>query len=88
MMGYGQQDGSGYGGYTENNGGDYGSGNTGNYNNMSSGANAASGPSGGSGFGGGPRQRHDTTFVEGKLFIGGLDSISTRESVEAYCQQW
>ncbi|KAL6760390.1 hypothetical protein V8C86DRAFT_3013353 [Haematococcus lacustris] len=35
---------------------------------------------------GGPR--HDAAYVEGKLFLGGLDLQSTRETVQAYCAQW
>ncbi|GFH30247.1 uncharacterized protein HaLaN_29062, partial [Haematococcus lacustris] len=35
---------------------------------------------------GGPR--HDAAFVEGKLFLGGLDLQSTKETVQAYCAQW
>jgi hypothetical protein len=32
--------------------------------------------------------RHDTQHVEGKLFLGGLDLQSTKDSVHAYCSQW
>lgn len=28
------------------------------------------------------------TFTEGKLFLGGLDSTTTKESLVAYCTQW
>lgn len=32
--------------------------------------------------------RDDTRYVEGKIFLGGLSGDSTKETVEAYCQQW
>jgi hypothetical protein len=35
-----------------------------------------------------PPRRHDTTLVEGKLFLGGLDLQSTKASVSAYCCKW
>ena len=28
------------------------------------------------------------TFVEGKLFLGGLDSTTTKESLLMYCTKW
>ena len=28
------------------------------------------------------------TFTEGKLFLGGLDSTTTKESLTMYCSQW
>lgn len=33
-------------------------------------------------------ERHDTTFKEGKIFLGGLDNNSTKDSLIMYCQQW
>ncbi|MEW5303456.1 MAG: hypothetical protein WDW36_006144 [Sanguina aurantia] len=33
-------------------------------------------------------ERHDTTFKEGKIFMGGLDNNSTKDSLIMYCQQW
>lgn len=44
-------------------------------------------PSGSGGFAGRP-PRMDQTFVEGKLFLGGLSEQTTKESLEAYCRQW
>ena len=38
--------------------------------------------------GGPPRQRMDQEFVEGKLFLGGLDNATTKETLLEYCQQW
>eukprot|EP00199_Chlamydomonas_sp_CCMP681_P002946 CAMPEP_0119105606 /NCGR_PEP_ID=MMETSP1180-20130426/3520_1 /TAXON_ID=3052 ORGANISM="Chlamydomonas cf sp, Strain CCMP681" /NCGR_SAMPLE_ID=MMETSP1180 /ASSEMBLY_ACC=CAM_ASM_000741 /LENGTH=305 /DNA_ID=CAMNT_0007090699 /DNA_START=29 /DNA_END=942 /DNA_ORIENTATION=- len=35
---------------------------------------------------GGPR--HDSAFVNGKLFLGGLDLQSTKETVSTYCSKW
>ncbi len=32
--------------------------------------------------------RFDTTLIPGKLFLGGLDLQSTKETVMAYCSQW
>ena len=35
---------------------------------------------------GGPR--YDSTLVEGKCFLGGLDLRSNEDSVRAYCSKW
>ncbi|CAD7695061.1 unnamed protein product [Ostreobium quekettii] len=35
----------------------------------------------------GPPPR-SVTFTEGKLFLGGLDSTTTKESLTAYCSKW
>lgn len=35
---------------------------------------------------GGFRPEHD--FVEGKLFLGGLDTQTTKETLVEYCTQW
>ena len=35
---------------------------------------------------GGFRPEHD--FVEGKLFLGGLDTQTTKETLVDYCTQW
>lgn len=46
-----------------------------------------SGSYGGRGGGrGGFRPEHD--FVEGKLFLGGLDTQTTKETLVDYCTQW
>lgn len=37
---------------------------------------------------GGPRPRMDQEFVEGKLFLGGLDNNTTKETLLEYCRQW
>ena len=34
----------------------------------------------------GRRPEHD--FVEGKLFLGGLDTQTTKETLVEYCTQW
>ena len=39
----------------------------------------------GAGFSGRSRPHE---FVEGKLFLGGLDAVTTKESLQEYCQQW
>ena len=36
---------------------------------------------------GGPGQRGGE-FTEGKLFLGGLDNATTKESLYEYCTQW
>ena len=41
---------------------------------------------GGGGGGRGRRPEHD--FVEGKLFLGGLDTQTTKETLVEYCTQW
>eukprot|EP00976_Prorocentrum_cordatum_P060918 1176092-Prorocentrum_minimum.AAC.6 len=33
-------------------------------------------------------QRYDTTFSEGKLFLGGLDSRTSKQSLIDYCSPW
>ncbi len=38
--------------------------------------------------GGGGRNRMDSEFVEGKLFLGGLDNATTKETLLAYVRQW
>ena len=38
--------------------------------------------------GGGGRNRMDSEFVEGKLFLGGLDNSTTRETLLEYVSQW
>jgi hypothetical protein len=43
---------------------------------------------GGGGFSGGRGQRMDQEFVEGKLFLGGLDNATTKETLLDYCSQW
>ena len=40
------------------------------------------------GRGGGRGTRADQDFVEGKLFVGGLDTQTTKETLVEYCQQW
>jgi hypothetical protein len=52
-------------------------------------------PYGGGGFGpsgAGPRSgggpRRDLTLTEGKLFLGGLDNSTSKETLLQYCQQW
>lgn len=40
------------------------------------------------GGGGGRAPRHLESFVEGKLFLGGVDPSSTAASITAYCEQW
>lgn len=42
----------------------------------------------GGGFVGGRGQRMDQEFVEGKLFLGGLDNATTKETLLDYCSQW
>ncbi|EIE22873.1 hypothetical protein COCSUDRAFT_66433 [Coccomyxa subellipsoidea C-169] len=42
----------------------------------------------GGGMGGGPRPRMDQEFVEGKLFLGGLDNATSKEALLEYCGQW
>lgn len=42
------------------------------------------GYSGGRSRGGGPKE----DFVEGKLFLGGLDTNTTKDILVEYCQQW
>ena len=51
------------------------------------GARPAGGMSGGE-MGGGPRPRMDQSFVEGKLFLGGLDNTTSKETLLEYCGQW
>ena len=38
--------------------------------------------------GGGGRNRMDSEFVEGKLFLGGLDNATTKETLLEYVSQW
>ncbi len=64
------------------------------------GPGSGGGAMGGGGMGGGmggrggggpalpPGQRYDTQSIDGKLFLGGLDISSTKDSVVEYCQQW
>jgi hypothetical protein len=33
-------------------------------------------------------QRYDTTSFEGKLFLGGLDSRTSKETLLEYCSPW
>lgn len=42
---------------------------------------------GGAPRGSGPGQR-GVEFTEGKLFLGGLDNATTKESLQNYCLQW
>lgn len=71
--------GQGYGGY--------GGGGTG-------GGGAGRGYGGGGGAGGpaavagGQSKSLSEVYRAGKLFLGGLDHGTTKESLEAYCQQW
>lgn len=44
----------------------------------------ARGPSRPTSLGGG----RPAAFTEGKLFLGGLDSTTTKESLVAYCSRW
>jgi hypothetical protein len=50
------------------------------------------GGDGGSSFGGGargpPRAGGQHDFVEGKLFLGGLDTQTSKETLVEYCTQW
>jgi hypothetical protein len=54
------------------------------------------GSRGGGGFGrqgdgGGPRSapvQRGSEYTEGKLFLGGLDNATTKESLYEYCMQW
>jgi len=38
--------------------------------------------------GGGRPVRYDTTFSEGKCFLGGLDTRTSKESLHEYCSPW
>ena len=38
--------------------------------------------------GGAPRPRMDQEFVEGKLFLGGLDNGTSKDTLLEYCGQW
>lgn len=61
-------------------------------NNMMAGGAAPrdvpAGPRPGGGGGGGGRNRMDSEFVEGKLFLGGLDNATTKETLLEYVSQW
>ena len=90
--GYGGQMGGGYGG---NQG--YGGPMADGYGNGNAGYGARGGAGrGGGGFGrqpdaGGPRSgpgQRGAEFTEGKLFLGGLDNATTKESLYEYCTQW
>jgi hypothetical protein len=43
-------------------------------------------PAGGGG--GSTAPRRDQEFVEGKLFLGGLDNSTTKDTLLEYCRQW
>ncbi len=95
MQGYGGgyggfQGGQGYGGMNEGfqgGGGGYsgrmGGRGGGGFAPRPAGANGMGG-----GMGGGPRPRMDQEFVEGKLFLGGLDNATSKEALLEYCGQW
>lgn len=58
-------------------------------NNMMAGAAAPRDvPAGPRPGGGGGRNRMDSEFVEGKLFLGGLDNATTKETLLEYVSQW
>lgn len=46
------------------------------------------GGDGSSSYGGGRGRRPEHDFVEGKLFLGGLDTQTTKETLVEYCTQW
>ncbi|CAL5229182.1 g12460 [Coccomyxa viridis] len=90
--GYGGQMGGGYGGNQA-----YGGPMADGYGNGNAGYGARGGAGrGGGGFGrqpdaGGPRSgpgQRGAEFTEGKLFLGGLDNATTKESLYEYCTQW
>ena len=92
--GYGGGLGGGYGGGNQSYGGGMGEG----YGNGAGayGSRGGAGRGGGS-FGrqseaGGPRSgglgQRGGEFTEGKLFLGGLDNATTKESLYEYCTQW
>jgi hypothetical protein len=45
------------------------------------------GGGGGRGYGGPPHQRREA-FVQGKVFLGGVDDSLSNESLKQYCEQW
>ena len=68
--------------------GGYGAGMGGAYGGRGMGRGGSDyGGDGPSSYGGrGRRPEHD--FVEGKLFLGGLDTQTTKETLVEYCTQW
>lgn len=42
----------------------------------------------GGGRGGGGSRRNDSEFIQGKLFLGGLNSTTSQEQLHEYCVQW